>query len=318
MTMKQRALNFLFVLVLCMCLLPQTAIGAELKDAPSFLTAKIPSRPSLAMTGSMFARYVTGMDRAAREHAIIAELLKGNIPDFLRKLKPVRFAQRSADGKTMTATIFAMPDYLAIGSDQDFLRIPMDLYSAVEVAVKFGFILPTRRIVDAIFKQSDVHFSPEPMQAGPQMTSTEYYLRHNQTIEEQRLTMGFSLGALVSGHKKDVVLTNRLARTIGKIAIYGWHRLSGVPIQPLSTVHNATYADYSHGIRFVSDIILIDSEPRSIFDVLKDPKLSSLLSDEGVIGVMGDIRQFLPVTVNPRETDRPTTIFSDLKESSSP
>ncbi|HAM51770.1 MAG TPA: hypothetical protein DCP92_14205 [Nitrospiraceae bacterium] len=270
----------------------------------------------MAMTGSAFARYVSGMDRAGREHAIVDELLKGNIPDFLRKLKPVRFIQRFADGKTTTATIFAMPDYLAIGSDQDYLLIPMNLYSAIEIAVKFGFILPTRKIVDAIFKQSDGHFPPEPMQAGPQMTSTEYYLRHNQTIEEQRLTMGFSLGELVSGHKKDVVLTNRLARTIGKIAIYGWHRLSGVPIQPLSTVHNATYADYSHGIRLVSDTVLIDNKPQSIYDVLKDPKLSSLLSDEGIIGIMGNIRQFLPV--NPREQDGPRTILSDLKGSSSP
>jgi hypothetical protein len=316
--MKTLALNLIFVTVFCLCVMPMPNVEASagLTDSPAFLTDRIPPRSTGAMTGSTFARYVSGMDRTARERAIVGELLKGNIPDFLRKLKEVRFIQRFADGKTITATIFAMPDYLAIGSDQDFLLIPMDLYSAVEIAVKFGFILPTRKIVDAIFKQSDKHFAPEPMQPGPQMTSTEYYLRHNQTIEEQRLAMGFSPGALVSGHKKDVVLTNRLARTIGKIAIYGWHRLSGVPIQPLSTVHNATYADYSHGIRLVSDTVLIDNERRSILEVLKDPQLSSLLSDEGVIGVMGDIQQYLPV--NSGKSDGPTTILSDLKGSSSP
>ena len=315
--MRQHALHFVFVLVLCLCLSPHAAVGAALKDASSFLTEKIPPRPFMAMTGSAFARYVSGMDRVAREHAIVDELLKGNVPHFLRKLKPVRLFQTFADGKQMTATIFTMPDYLAIGSDQDYLLIPMSLYSAIEIAVKFGFILPTKKIVDVIFKQSDMHFPPEPMPPGPRMTSTEYYLKHNQTIEGQRLTMGFSLGGLVSGHKKDVVLTNRLARTIGKIAIYGWHRLSGVPIQPLSTVHNATYADYSHGIRLVSDTVLIDNKPRSIYEVLKDPKLSSLLSDEGAIGIMEAFRQFLPV--NAGEWDGSISLLSkDSKETSLP
>ena len=91
------------------------------------------------------------------------------------------------------------------------------------------------------------------------------------------------LDALISGHKKDVVLTNRLARAGAKIAIYGWHRLSGTPIQPLSTVHSASYADYSHGIRLVSDIVLIDGEPWSIYRVLEDPWLARILSDEGPI-----------------------------------
>ena len=102
-------------------------------------------------------------------------------------------------------------------------------------------------------------------------------------IKEQRLALGCPLGALISGHKKDVVLTNRLRETIGRIAIYGWHRLSGIPIQPLTIVHGANYADYSHGIRLISNVVLIDGQPRSIYEVLEDPKLAPILSDEGPI-----------------------------------
>jgi hypothetical protein len=98
------------------------------------------------------------------------------------------------------------------------------------------------------------------------------------------------LGVLLSGHKKDLVMTNRLARAIGKIAIYGWHRLTGIPIQPLSTVHDATYADYSHGIRLVSDVALIDQKPKSLYSVLEDPRLSQVVSDEGPIR---NIRQMM-------------------------
>jgi hypothetical protein len=106
---------------------------------------------------------------------------------------------------------------------------------------------------------------------------------HNRKIRKQRLSLDCPLDTLISGTKKDVVLTNHLARALGKIAIYGWHRFSDVPIQPLTTVHSASYADYSHGIRLVSDIVLIDGEPRSIYDVLEDPRLAKVLSDEGAI-----------------------------------
>ena len=118
---------------------------------------------------------------------------------------PVKLNYESAGGKALSATIFVMPEYLAIGSDSDFLRIPMNLHTATAIADRFGFVLPTRKIVDAIYDQSTYHFTPQPLPAGPQMTSTEYYRMHNEMIEKQSQALGFPLGALVSGHKKDVV-----------------------------------------------------------------------------------------------------------------
>ena len=91
------------------------------------------------------------------------------------------------------------------------------------------------------------------------------------------------VGQLVSGHKKDVVVTNLLARTQGRIAIYGWHRPNGAPIQPLSTVHGVCYADYSHGIRLVSEMAIQDGTFRPVLDILQDSVLANALSDEGAI-----------------------------------
>jgi len=115
------------------------------------------------------------------------------------------------------------------------------------------------------------------------MTSTEYYRMHNTMIDKQSQSLGFPLGALVSGHKKDVVLTNRLVTHPGQIAIYGWHRAKGAPIQPLSTVHGAGYADYSHGIRLVAKMAMIDGNLRPVSEILHDSKLARVLSDEGPI-----------------------------------
>ena len=177
-----------------------------------------------------------------------------------------------------------MPDYLAIGSDTDFLRIPMNLETAAAITARFGFVLPTRKMVDAIYRQSAYHLVPEPLPAGPQMRSTDYYRTHNELIEQQARTRGIPLGELVSGHKKDVVVTNLLARTPGRIAIYGWHRPNGAPIQPLSTVHGVCYVDYSHGIRLVSEMAIEDGTLRSVRDILQDSVMANALSDEGTIG----------------------------------
>jgi hypothetical protein len=235
------------------------------------------------LTGSQFAAYVARMDPRQREQAILKEMLDGNMPGFLRNLVPVSLTYQPPNGKLLTATVFVMPEYLAIGSEKDFLRIPMNLYTASTVANRLGYVLPTRKMVNAIYRQSAVHFSPEPMTPGPQMRSTEYYWLHNEKIEEQSRALGVMPGMLVSGHKKDVVMTNLLAVNPGRIAIFGWHRLDGAPIQPLSTVHGACYADYSHGIRLVSETTLVEGKRRSIYDVLQDPILARILSDEGSI-----------------------------------
>ncbi len=281
------------MLIIVLCLSTRAAMCKELANIQAFLAGlvkKIPPRQDRAMTGSEFATSVSGMNRSEREQAIETQLTEGNFPGFLKRLKPVQLSQMLQDGTTRTATVFAMPDYLSVGSDRDYLLTPMDLHTALAAAVRLGFILPTRKIVDAIFQQAEVRCTPEPMPAGPEMRSTAYYVIHNQKIRKQLASLACAPGDLISGHKKDLVLTNRLIRNHGKIAIYGWHRPSGIPIQPLSTIHGMHYADYSHGIRLVSEIVLIDHKPRSIYDVLEDPELASAVSDEGA---MPGIRQFI-------------------------
>src|SRR6516225_5508760 len=260
---------------------PDDRSGKTARTGP--LTQGIPSRSSEDLTGSQFAQYISKMSSPGREEAILEEISKGNLPEFLRKLVPVELHGELANGQNLTATIFVTPDYLAIGSDSDFLRIPMNLHTAVTIAERFGFILPTRKMVDAIYLQSRYHLIPQPLPAGPQMRSTEYYSTHNHMIEDLVHTVGAPLGSLVSGDKKDVVMSNRLAMNLGRIAIYGWHRGPGQPIQPLSTVHGANYADYSHGIRLISEWALVNGKLQSIRQLLQNPSTARLLSDEGPI-----------------------------------
>jgi hypothetical protein len=191
----------------------------------------------------------------------------------------------AAPGIGPRVTVCVTPDYLALGSDQDFLRLPMALPTAAGVAERFGFLLPTRRIVDAIYEQAEVRLRPQPLPPGEAMRSTGYFWRHQGEIQAQRLALRAPLGALTAGQKKDLVLTNRLLVRPDRIAIYGWHQGLGRPIQPLSTVHGARYADYSHGVRLVSDVAYVGGAPRPLLEVLEDRRLAGLVSDEGPLAL---------------------------------
>ena len=86
------------------------------------------------------------------------------------------------------------------------------------------------------------------------------------------------------------VLTNRLKEKPHKVAIYGWHYSDSRPIQSLYVGHVDWYVDYSHGVRLMSQRILVDGRSLNVVDVLKDPSLCRLLSSEGPID-SAEVRQ---------------------------
>lgn len=242
----------------------------------------LPPRPASAMTGSEFgATYLNASDED-RYAAAAAQVLSGNVPRFLRHLVPVRLARPEGAGPGPgEATVWVTPDYLAVGDDADFLRVPLDYLTAAELARDLDFGLPTTRIVDAVYAEASERLSPAPLPAGPRMRSMGYWLQHESLVEAA--SAGQPLGLLTAGHKKDVVLSARLRGASDRVAIYGWHRPDGRPIQPLSTVHGARYADYSHGVRLVSRTVSVDGVDRDLFEVLADPAAAPLLSREGAL-----------------------------------
>ena len=141
--------------------------------------------------------------------------------------------------------------------------------------------MPTPKLVDAIYAQAKFRLTPMPLKAGPQMVGTEYYRLHNSMVQRQIGSRAH--GALVAGHKKDVVVTNRLCRMRRRVAIYGWHRGIGAPIQPLSLVHGDSYADYSHGIRLIAARMVVDGVELPVASVMQNPRYAPLVSNEGVL-----------------------------------
>lgn len=242
------------------------------------------------------------LERPAREERIVAEVLRGNVPEFLRRLVPVSFTN-SVDGTPQRITVFVTPDYLAVGSDADYFLTPLTPAAARRIADAAGCVLPTRRVVDAIHAAAPLKLAPQPIPPSKEMVTMPVFARHNELVGEQRKAAltAHPLGTLVAGDKKDVVLTPQLAAKPGKVAIYGWHRLNGVAIQPLYLGHADSWADYSHGVRLVHQVAKLDGVEKPVAEILADAKLCVLLSDEGPLPRAGDLQ---PPSVAGRTSER--------------
>jgi hypothetical protein len=261
---------------------------------PSTVGAQVlplPPRAPGAPSGSAFGSSIATLPRAEREEQIVRQVLAGNVPDFLRVLVPVQMTG-CVGGVQKTTTIHVTPDYIAIGSDSDYFLIPMSPLIAQRIADSTGCVLPTRTIVDAVYAAAPLKFSPKPIAPSAAMITVPVFLAHNDSVQQQRVPVlsQFPQGVLVGGTKKDVIISNRiyssLKPTVPKpVVIYGWHQLSGVPIQPVYNGHEETYADYSHGIRLVQNALVVDGLPSTVTATLADPQWCSLLSDEGVIAL---------------------------------
>lgn len=280
---------------------PKTAVTSA-APAPSQAhgaTIHLPPRPADARTGSEFYRSCADVSfepgKAERERRVFQEVVAGNIPDFLRTFVPVT-VQATIDGTAHTATYHVSPDYLAIGSDADHFRIPLSGTMAQQIADHLGCSLITRKVSNDIYNAATVKLEPAPFNPKDYVIhSLDVMYMSNQRIAKARAEDPAPLGALVAGHKKDVVVTARLGQPMKpppRVAIYGWHQRTGKAIQPLSLVHEVTYHDYSHGIRLLKQEMTINGKPYRVSDVLQDAKLHVLLSDEGAFN---SVRYATPV-----------------------
>lgn len=247
-------------------------------------TLSLPPRGLTAPSGQAFLQTIVDLTPSRRDAAIEKEFLAGNAPDFLRKFCAVNVTNVT-DGVTNVGTLFVAPDYIAIGSDTDYFLAPISPGAAQRIADQLYCVLPTSKMVDVIYAAANVKLPPSPIPPSAAMTTVPVFAQHNTTVWAQRMTLtnAFPLGALTAGHKKDVVISARLAGAPGKLAIYGWHQTNGVPIQPLYLGHAWWWVDYSQSTRLVWQTMFVNGQKKSVAEVLADPKLCRLISDEGVI-----------------------------------
>lgn len=249
----------------------------------------LPARPTAAPTGTEVASEIRSLPLEAREQRIYEEVSRGNVPTWLRDLRRVDLnSNGTAGGRRHRVTFWVTADYLAVGSDDDYLHVPLSPQTAQRIADLVGGSLPTPRMVDAIWAAARARLSPQRMRPEVSIQSVrtvDFFERHTRLIGGQRRLYGVAADAFVAGHKKDIVLTATLSENPGRVAIYGQHGIDGRPNQPLSTVVSDSLVYYNHGVRLVDRRVLVDGEAKDLGDVLRDPELAPLVSDEGAIAL---------------------------------
>jgi len=129
---------------------------------------------------------------------------------------------------------------------------PIGIGEAVRVAQLHEAQLPTKELVDEIWKQADLKLEPHPVAhdgTPATMNSDDTNIKQlayiaNQ-IKEKSPNNDYKL---LGGTHKDVAYQN------GKIGLYGWHKLNGKVIQSFFPGHAAEWKDYSQGARLVKRI----------------------------------------------------------------
>lgn len=246
----------------------------------------VPPRDDSSLTGSEFVSKYFDASQETREEAVVSEIASGNFPEFMRNLVVISVAT-IIDSTEYSLTYFVTPDYLSVGSNSDHFLAPLSPISAQLIADSLGAMLPTRMMVDQIWAAADLKLEPQPIAPSDSMTSLSVMRIHDQMVQKQRsgFLADFPYGTLVAGHKKDVILSNKIFDhpKAPQVVIYGWHRTDGSPIQPVYNGHAEWYADYSHGIRMVAIKAFLNREPIDLMEILCDEQLHKLISDEGPI-----------------------------------
>lgn len=244
-------------------------------------TVAAPERAMTADGARTVLDRVAALPLEEREAVLVEEFLAGNIPSWLRRWHPVDLSGPDSP----RVTVWVLSDYLTLGSDEDFALVPLTSASAQRLADAWAALLPTPRIVDAIWMQAETRLGNDSIPPSVAMTTVPVFLEHDERVRRRRVRRAVRPGDLIAGHKKDVVLTPEIASRPERVFIYGWHRPTGEPIQPLYGGHDDAWVDYSHGIRLVSRWAEIDGRLVDLVEVLEGPSTAALINETGAISV---------------------------------
>ena len=246
-------------------------------------------KPTATLAGSDFMRRADTTAFWTLEDIIVETVTAGQVPDALRHFRKITFTTPVVDSveilrKKHKVEMWVLPDYVAIGTNDDFVRMPMGPLAAQRIADALDCTLPTPFLVDRIAEASEGHVDIFPFRPlGNRNSQPIVFQDSNNAINAQFKAYGYEFGQFISGLKKDIVLTYKimtLTEYERNVAIYGWHHPDGRAQQPLFIRHGNFYVDYSHGVRLIYNKVKIDGVEYNIREVLQSPELYRLLSDE--------------------------------------
>jgi len=205
-------------------------------------------------------------------------------------LLPIQWCAVSSSIPHHTCTFYVAADALCVGSDEDYVRVTVSHETAQRIVDALGLALPTTKISDLIHTAASVRILPQTQTPDSSMANTSRMVLHSKAVSAHvngRPGLASTVG-------KDWVLTNKLIGRPDRAANYGWHVPSssfrgpgGAPVyQPLGLAHNKYHTDYSQVLRPVHRWTVVDGRDMLLEDVLTNPELATLLSDEGALKIV--------------------------------
>ncbi|HND00266.1 MAG TPA: hypothetical protein PKW90_29335, partial [Myxococcota bacterium] len=92
-----------------------------------------------------------------RDMAILEQLKAGNVPDFCRPdlasaWHPVRLDHPD---RHISGIVYVLSDVLAVGNNEDYVRVPISGYTSQMIADHWGCCLPTSRVIRQAYVAAD-------------------------------------------------------------------------------------------------------------------------------------------------------------------
>lgn len=234
------------------------------------------------MKGSEFVATLDAKATPAREAAILQA-----VRDQL--YRPIQWFGIQSKIGSHSCILYVASDALAIGEEDDYVRVNVTHRTAQQIADVLGYALPTTKISDLAFMQASVVILPCTQKPDMWMAHTARMVQHSNAVTSNI----YGRVGLVAPVGKDWVLTNKLVGKPHLAANYGWH-VNTAPFvgpggahvyQPLGLAHNLDHVDYSQVLRLVNRCVVVDGQDMLLEDVLTSDELSLLLSDEGTLKI---------------------------------
>jgi hypothetical protein len=243
------------------------------------------------LTGSDFVKTIEGKRGSERAELVYKALAAGNVPlSMVRASWPPITIKREINNVEHSLTVFVTPRPLEVGTDDDPYSAPLPEDYAQKAADLFGAIIPSRLIIDDIWRAAGIRLPIDPPPGfkipGDDMRDTLVFKAHSDIIKKG---IGNKRSVIMMGGKKVVTIGPNLDGT--KLAIYstpfsGTGALRPAPAkdgrmlyQPYPGPHSVEWDDYAQGVWLVARYAILDGKPVDLISLFANPKLYVLVSD---------------------------------------
>lgn len=240
-------------------------------------TTAPPSSPAPPPNGTLSTSLAT------REQQILEAIAGG---DGIIEWVPIT---SSANGHTATILVTRRPVAIQMGGGK--LIVSASFRTAQKIADMLGASMLTSKVSDLMWQQAQTRLQPtnRPWVTDGSMGNTARMFEQSAYLEQRA---GGSTG-ITGNEGKDWILTKRFwtgpdtpegtKSSRHNSSNYGWYLSpsSTAVIQSNGMAHDKNHADYSQLLRFMQSTVIVDGSPMQMQQVLSDPVLSALVSDEG-------------------------------------